>query len=234
MIAARSRSAAAWSPGARRSRPSSAAPSTGGAWRTVTSAAGAISRTSVVDARHEQVRGAAGQAAGERDRHRLALQAEPPDRGRRERRELVGDVVDQLRRDRVAVAGRLRDDRRQLADPVLVDPLEVHRLGHGGRLVEPEVRRHQRGQATSPARARRPPGRPPRAPTCPGRTRRRGRRRSRPGRRTARRRPSGARPTALIPDPQITATPQPSGVPARSAAIVSLNRSVSRANARAA
>ena len=156
-----------------------------------------------------------------------------PDRRRRERRELVGDVVDPGRAPPRPRRGR--PGRRPAPAPPPAGPRSCR--GTAPRSRRPGFRaRSGRARASrgwSPDRGRRPPGRPRPGPTSRARIPRRDRRRSSPRPLNRATRPSGARPTAFMPDPQITATPQPSGVPARRAANVSLNSSVSPASRRA-
>ena len=84
--------------------------------------------------------------------------------------------VEDRARDRVAAAGRLEDDGRQLAQPVVVEPSELDRVGHIERPGETEVRRAPSARASSAARGRRARG--PRRPARPCRGR--GHRPSRP------------------------------------------------------
>src|SRR5438034_934761 len=75
--------------------------------------------------------------ASQQNLDRLARELEAGERDPCESRDLGGEAVDDLARDRVP--GRLREhDRRELDDPALLDPLAVDRLRELVRQLEPE------------------------------------------------------------------------------------------------
>src|SRR6266508_407140 len=77
------------------------------------------------------------------DVHVEPRHVETTDRGAGHPDDLVGLTIDDASSDHVALRRRPEHDRRQLDDPALRDPLEVHGLHQLFRSLEVEVPRHQ-------------------------------------------------------------------------------------------
>ena len=84
-------------------------------------------------------------AATEHDVDVELLHAQPLDRRRGHRDDLVGLPIDDAPGDGHPRC-RTEHERRELDEPVLLDPSVVHGLEHLSRPAEAEVRRHQLGQ----------------------------------------------------------------------------------------
>ena len=214
---------------ARWSRPSRAAPVTGGASTMRTTAAGAAFGQTPGDGVGQQRVPGLEDAAAEHDRDGRGppVQVEAADRRHRHRRDLLGLAFDQAQGHRVARLGGREQDGRAAGSG------RLRRAGPGGRRRPPRAwraagRTRGRPRAARSALPGRPrpgsratwsacpsPRPPPQSPL------------SAPKARNRVVRPSGATPTQLMPAPQVTAMPQgrspsPGVRPARSTAKVSL------------
>ena len=152
----RRRCAARPGPAPSSSSPSSAAPTIAGDAVGADDEARADLVQAGLDRAREPLVPGAKQAAAEQHLDRLLRQLEPDERGPRERDDLVGEVVDDLRRDSSSCAASAKTSGASSTSRRCAKSADVDRLGELDGVLEPEVRRARcaRGRLRRRARPR--------------------------------------------------------------------------------